>query len=112
MRLKDDSVNIRGVHTDIIAGLFRLSPVWKQALGYELVITSARDGRHHPSSRHYVGCAVDIRTWVDANGSSQLDGHRRDEVCKLVRKTLSETGATFLVIDEEDHFHIQLQEAK
>jgi len=109
MKFKE-GVDPRGVHDNIWWALVLLDELWRQELWYELVVTSLRDSVHHPNSRHYIGCAVDIRTWVDADSGDQLDGGRRTEICRLVREKLSEISEVdYLTLDEDNHFHIQLQ---
>lgn len=63
----------------------------------DLVITSGSDGAHSPTSRHYRGEAVDLRT-----------RNMRDP--KAVQRALmAALGPKFSVLDEGDHLHIQVR---
>ena len=104
MRLKG-GVNVVGMHPEMWPVLFALDELWRTKLGYGLVITSARDSRHSDHSRHYIGCAVDLRTWDSATSGRQLAGAVREDLLKAARHA---AGEHFLIIDESDHFHIQM----
>lgn len=103
MRLKDNTVNVSGLINAFWPKLFELDSYWRKVAGYELVLTSVRDGVHVEHSKHYTGEAVDIRTWSTPTGH-QLEGTRR---MVLHRETCKIMGNDFLVLDEHDHFHIQ-----
>lgn len=103
MRLKDASVSVRGLETELVVALFDLDMLWRKMVGYELIITSARDGRHKRASQHYKGDAVDIRTWTTESSGTQLSGENRRRVYQNVTDYL---GPDFIVIDERDHLHI------
>lgn len=60
MRPKDDSVNLVGLTPTMRAALDKIEPLHPGP--NEMIITSARDGRHMPGSKHAEGNAVDIRT--------------------------------------------------
>lgn len=108
MRLKNSSVNPDLVK-EFWEPLFAVDEFWRDALGYGIVITSARDGdmhRHH--SLHYAGAAVDIRTWDKVNSGRQLHGTRREALLEMVAGLM---GNDFQVLDEIDHFHIEYQPA-
>jgi hypothetical protein len=93
--------------------LYRLQPVVKDALlrveeirsaalratqSKPLVVTSAAeggvgDGRHKPTSFHYQGLAVDIRT--------------RDYLWCLIELLKTHLGEGWDVVEEGDHIHIE-----
>lgn len=68
--------------------------------GQELVVTSALDGKHGRGSLHYVGLAVDIRTW-NLQGKPELD--------QCVQEMREALGNTFDVVIESDHIHLEYQ---
>lgn len=61
-RIKDPSVCLCGVCPQIVAAIGLADQVWAHWGAGELVITSAADGAHSPTSLHYAGAAVDLRT--------------------------------------------------
>ena len=70
-----------------------LATLLRLAYAGEVVITSGTDGVHKPTSRHYKGEAVDIRT---------------SNLPKTFQKLLSAAlGPRFTVLDEGDHLHVQ-----
>ena len=106
MKLKDNSVNIIGLHKTFWVRLFLLDTYWRKKLGYELTITSANDGTHSLFSKHYDGKAVDLRTWADEYDGVQLKGAQR---AMVLAKVMEIMGKDFLVLNEEDHIHVQRQ---
>ena len=63
---------------------------------YSITITSGCDGKHKPTSMHYSGNAVDIRT-RDADFSLK----------KWVKRIRDKLGTRYTVILETNHIHIQ-----
>lgn len=104
MRLKNQTVNVRAIRKEFWAKLFVLDLFWRQELGYELVITSANDATHAEHSKHYIGEAVDIRTWTSEKSGKQLDPARRAYILFNAMKLM---GNDFRILDEDDHFHIE-----
>lgn len=104
MKLKDHTVSVIGMHQAMLPMMVRLDELYRKELGYELTITSACDGRHNGSSRHYIGCAIDCRTRPDTG--SQLIGDERDD---FVEKVIDDVGSGFYVLDEKNHLHISLK---
>ena len=100
MKLKP-GVKIGGIRPEIIAALLVIEPILK---GYdqELVITSCRDGRHSKNSKHYLGCAVDIRTWQLENDDTT------DAVVVLIKSALT---SEYYVVNEQTHIHLQFNGA-
>ena len=103
MRLKSPTVNIRFLRNEFWQPLFELDEFWRKEVGYEVVITSANDSTHLEHSRHYLGEAIDIRTWIAERGGHQLFGTRRETILIESRKIM---GKFFQILDEDDHFHI------
>lgn len=54
-------VRLAGLRPEMLVALMAAERAFAD-LGADLVITSALDGRHSPTSLHYTGCAVDLRT--------------------------------------------------
>lgn len=61
-----------------------------QSYGYDLIITSMREGNHSPGSLHYIGRAIDCR---------------KGKVSILALS--SALGTDFDCIDESNHYHIE-----
>lgn len=106
MKRKDMSVSFVGLHPAFFHKLMLLDEIWRDVRGHELIITSAVDGRHSKHSRHYIGCAVDIRTWTSEVSGTQMQGTDREHLKRLVMQSL---GPAFSVLDEGSHFHISLK---
>lgn len=58
---QQNNINLEGVDTRLIAYLNTLESEYQEAL----FLTSAKDGQHAPTSRHYTGDALDLR--IDKN---------------------------------------------
>ena len=54
-------VSVLGIKPEILLAVIVAERIWSGA-GVELVVTSCTDGQHSRGSKHYAGCAVDIRT--------------------------------------------------
>ena len=107
MRTKDNTVNIADLHPKMQLMLPVLDHWCWNNLGYELIITSACDGRHGQFSRHYIGCAVDMRTWTNENSGKQLERQPRTILRQELQLFLNHKfKRAFQVLDETDHFHI------
>ena len=65
--------------------------------GIDMWLTSAVEGNHCAYSDHYKGIAWDIR-----NRNIPSAGQRQD-ILMTMRDSL---GEDYLVLDEEDHFHV------
>ena len=73
-----------------------------QQLRPSVRVTSGNDGKHMPTSKHYVGDAVDL-------GSKEFDRDDNEEFCRALRGNL---GADFDVIYEkvgtpDEHIHVE-----
>ncbi len=103
MRLKSTRVSVAGIHPTILPNLFLVDEWCRRNLGYELVITSCTDGKHSRTSRHYLGTAIDIRTWTTPDSGKQINGAARSDLRARLKKHL---GPDWFVLDEGTHFHI------
>lgn len=98
MRLKDNTVKLHGIRPELLFALQVAAEVYK-VYGQELVITSCNDSKHAPTSLHYAGCAVDMRTH-----------YFTDSICRKVVSDIKERlGIDFDVVLEKDHLHIEYQ---
>ena len=55
-------VELQGVNEQLLSFAAVLDRIHQILFNTQMVITSARDGMHAPSSRHEMGLALDIRT--------------------------------------------------
>lgn len=92
-------VRLFGLRPELLFAIMVAKEVYtSEAIGGELVITSVMDGTHSLGSKHYAGCAVDLRTSNLHSGSSG----------EIVRKRISDAlGGDFDVLFEGDHIHIE-----
>lgn len=95
LKLKDHTVNLDGIHMEMIVAILAAMRVCMRHGVRELVITSARDGRHGKASLHGSGEAIDLRnfTWPDTIGMA-------DEIRE-------ELDQDYDVVLEHDHLHIE-----
>ncbi len=114
MRTKDKSVSLEGMNPALWPMAMRVNSVYIEELGYELTITSGSEAStvHKVGSFHYpentpdkMGGAIDCRTRSSKYTTTQLQGKSRDSMHKKVQAA---AGKYFQVIDEGDHFHIEL----
>ncbi len=97
MRLKG-GVRITGIRPELMVGMMAAQKVY-DGLGYDLVVTSAVDGKHSPTSLHYSGCAIDLRTrHMAVNVAIQA----RDKIAAALPDD-------FDVILEPSHIHLEWQ---
>ena len=95
MILKDASVKLEGVSWRMFWAAIQCEAVYKK-YGAELVITSAKDGKHGPKSLHYEGLALDLR-------SRDLAGRQVFVVMDLKNAL----GPDYDVVLEADHIHVE-----
>ena len=96
MKLKDGII-VNGMRPEILLAVYIIEPILL-SLHQELVITEICGGKHSANSKHYLGCAIDIRTWaLTENGTTE-------ECAKLLQSAL---GWEYYVHVEPDHIHIQ-----
>ena len=65
----------------------------------ECIITEATGGHHGVGSLHYVGQAIDLRTWG-------LTGTEQRSICDKLKSSL---GSEYDVVLESDHIHVEYQ---
>lgn len=98
VRLKA-GVSLAGIQPEMVVALRVLEDVYDRLGVSEVVVTSCTDGTHSPSSRHYLGFALDLRT-------RNVPAAQRDELTTQVKKAL---GQDFYVLLESDHLHIDFR---
>jgi len=101
MRLKDDSVELFGIRSEVVFALYVADEVYKE-LGVKegIVVTSGTDGKHSLTSLHYSGNAADIRTnTLPATASPAT-------AAKMIKERLN---VDFDVVVEPTHIHIEYQ---
>jgi len=101
MKAKDKTVNFRGVHPELLHAMIVVDLILRKEMGYELIITSCRDGKHSETSRHYIGCAFDFRTWISETDGTQLPMEKKQKLVDLLSKELPE----FYFLAESTHIH-------
>lgn len=100
MRVKDGSVNLEGLESVVrdklaVMEATRASAL-KVLLAGEIVVTSAKDGKHGDGSLHYQGRAVDLRT--------------RDFTDIWASKLRMALGKDWDVVIESDHVHCEFDQ--
>ena len=101
MKLKDSTVKIQGITTELLFGLIIAGQVYKDN-GQELVITSLNDGSHSETSLHYSGNGADLRTNYFTNEQTL-------SVAKTIKERL---GIDYDVVIESNHIHLEYQPRK
>lgn len=69
----------------------------KKVSAKEIVITSILDGKHGYNSKHYVGDAIDIRTYI----------YTTAEIKDIMKLLKIELGEEYDVVQENNHIHIE-----
>jgi hypothetical protein len=95
MRCKS-GVKLNGIKPEMLVALMVAESVYNERQN-ELVITSVVDGKHSPTSLHYVGYGMDLRTRGLVSPES---------VAGDIKESLTDE---FDVIFEGDHIHIEFQ---
>ena len=94
MKIKP-GVDLREIKPEIVVAMMLCEPVVSKHT--EFVVTSVCDGKHMPTSKHYSGMAIDIRT--------------RDIPPAMLKPCLEEIkqalGSQFDAILEGDHIHVE-----
>jgi hypothetical protein len=62
-----------------------------------IVVTSVLDGKHKDGSKHYIGEAFDIRSFI----------YSKEQIELLTTEFKKELGKDYDVVYEIDHFHIE-----
>lgn len=95
---------IQGLHIEVIRAIVVAAGVWdNHNISYPFTVTALNDGKHSDRSRHYLGCAVDLRTWADSSGQ-QLSTPIREALALSLRQRL---GPDFDVVVESTHIHLE-----
>ena len=100
MKIKS-GVSVQGLKPEIIIAAMIADGVWTEH-GQELVITSGTDGKHSKNSRHYIGMAIDLRTWY-------FEKKLRPLIARKLRLTL---GTEYKVVNHKTHIHVQFNGGK
>ena len=100
IRYKAD-VKIQGIRPEVVAAIFVAEGILAQ-FSVEAFITSVGDGTHSKKSKHYFGCAFDLR-------SKDLTPDQKQIVLNELRDALTSEFTVFLEQEGEanEHFHIQ-----
>ena len=106
MILKDDSVNIWGLQTPMRWVLKYADIIWT-AYGYELIVTSARDGMHSAGSLHYYGLAVDLRNSTNWGFKDEDRIKMNDE---LTQKLAFDPN--YQIVNHSSHCHVEYDRAE
>lgn len=96
MKLKDASVNLVGMDGRLWLAALAFDEILRKDYASELVITSAHDGKHMDGSLHYVGRAIDVRTWA-------CKGYEAD----VIDKAKAALGHDYDIVLEADHIHCE-----
>ena len=95
-QLKEGAL-VGNMQVPILFALWVIEPIL-ESFGQKLIITEIAGGKHSSNSKHYLGQAVDIRTWSLAAASNVHE-------CGIaLQKAL---GSEYFVLVETDHIHIQ-----
>lgn len=98
LRVKSSTTNLTGLSFQIGYAVGVANTIF-DGFGVKMVISAGRDGEHSPTSLHYSGKAVDLRTKNIPNETI------RAGIFTALVNRLEENG--FDVVDEHDHFHIE-----
>lgn len=104
VNIKDSGVNIWGLQVEMQPVLWHAEAIW-ESRGYELVITSARDGIHSAGSLHYYGYAVDIR-------ASENWNYGISDIMEMAAELKKALGDGYDVIVHETHIHVEYDKVK
>lgn len=89
-------VNVAGLRAEMVPALLAADRIL-EAIGAELIITSALDGEHKAGSRHFLGLALDFRT-------RHLTGLERSRFASELQAAL---GNQYDVVLEKTHVHVE-----
>lgn len=87
-------VDLNGISTHITRILHIIEPILRK-YGQEMVITSGLDGVHKQNSKHYSGCAIDLRIW---------DLLHKDSCVSAMQVAI---GEDYDVVLEGTHIHLE-----
>jgi hypothetical protein len=98
MKLKEN-VNMAGLKLQMRKALMAANQVWSEN-GQELVVTSALDGEHSPSSLHYYGYALDFRT-------RYFDDKTLPKVIHEYSEALRYLDVAYRMVVHDTHIHVE-----
>ena len=96
MQIKDNSVRITGVRSELLLAMIIANEVYT-AHHKEFVITSLLDGKHSETSLHYTGCAFDCRIYEESINES------------IVKDLKHKLNHHYDVVLEGNHIHVEFQ---
>lgn len=71
--------------------------VSKSIAGKGIVVTAILDGKHKEGSKHYIGEAFDVRSFI----------YTKEQITELLAAFKQALGKDYDVIFEGDHFHVE-----
>lgn len=99
MRLKNNSIQLNGIRTELLLGLNIVDSLHYEMFGNSMEITSVCDKDHMENSLHYCGSAVDI-------SDDSIEPVFTETFVKEVKNRL---GCEFDFLYEKNHFHLEWQ---
>ena len=99
--LKDNTISLFGMCNELTIAIVTINDMLKD-YGVDTVITSCNDGTHSSGSLHFIGHAVDIRTWGIQN--------RLKDIKKRFKQAFPSDEFDFVI--EKDHIHLEFQPKK
>lgn len=91
-----EGVRLSGIRPEMAIALQVAASAYAE-MGHDAIVTSVCEGQHGRGSRHFSGCAIDLRTrHVDA-----------DVQMILAKKVGAALGDDFDVVLESTHLHIE-----
>ena len=101
LRIKE-GVRLVGLSNQILLAATVALALWNEEFpDVELCITCGSDGKHGRASKHFVGNAIDIRTF------SLPGGYVGDGAKRATAKLKDLLGSEFDVVLEGDHIHVE-----
>jgi len=101
MRIKDNTINPRGITNELLLGITISSMVY-QKYGYCMRITSLCDGKHSAThSNHYGGNGADL-------GSKELRPEHKHRILNEIKRKLNNQYKIILENEGKvmEHFHL------
>lgn len=105
LKFKDDSITVGQIHPALVLVLTGVVVPVLEKHGIECILTSGDEQgvMHSPTSLHYVGCAVDIRT-INHQTGQPYQGMA--QAFNAIRQDLT---MDYDLIDEGNHWHLEFQ---
>ena len=85
---------VNGLRPEMVLAYVICAPIMAK-YGQDMVLTEGTGGKHSKTSRHYIGMAMDLRTWTLTD---------RDACTAELREALSDE---YVVVLHDTHIHIQ-----